>query len=366
MELEISENIADTTDAAAAAGDTNEAVIETSTDAVETAPEQESSENKVEAKQEPPEHFREGYARLEKDVNEKYKPVVSKVDALGGVAVLDAIEPLLKLTMDESIGADEAVATLKQSILPQHLESLAWAALDNPDTQRVILQDPDVLQAISQQLFSGKSIEEVQAALANSVDDDVDPELAAVRKQLSERDARDKAAQEAQESQAANQRVEELQNRFFENTCNEVLKQFNFNAPEGASEADKKAMNDSVIDLKYAAQGRFLSEHAQDYGRIQELHAKGLGTQARIAETRLQNMWQATLIQTAERFSQQVASQSAAKKAEQQAKINGVNPDISGGNVTSSETQKSERYDLNDPNWLQNFMTEFKREAAGR
>jgi hypothetical protein len=327
---------------------------------------QEGSEKVDSSVKEPPEHFRRGYEALEKDVNEKYKPLSEKVASYGGIEVIEAMKPLLELATNENVEPETVVSTLRSTLLPQHLEAVAWAALDNPETQRVILEDPDVLTAISQKLFNGRSIEDVQNALALSDDSDIDPELAAVKKQLAERDARDRQAAESAAATQANQRVTELQDRFFEKTCDGVLNQFSLVAPNGASDTDKQVYSDAVTDLKYAAQGRFLAEHANDYMRIQEMYARGLQSQAKIAETRLQNAWQATLIKTAERYSQQLKARTDAVKADLKAKTEGVRPDVSGGNVENSSSNKQERYDLNDPNWLTKFLAEFKQEAANR
>lgn len=365
MELENTAVSAESASDNPAAG--GEQIAEVENQPLESQVQSQEGTEKVETSKEPPEHFREGYKALEKDVNEKYKPIYDKVDSYGGIEVIDAMKPLLELATNENVEPETVVSTLREALLPQHLEAVAWAALDNPETQKVILEDPDVLKAISEKLFQGRSIEDVQNALALATsEEETNPELAALKRSLAERDARDKAeAQRVQNSQAQ-QRVNELEQHFFEKTSDSVLNQFSLVAPDGASDTDKQAYTDAVTDLKYAAQGRFLAEHASDYMRIQEMYAKGLQSQAKIAETRLQNAWQATLIKTAERYSQQLKARNVAVKAELKAKTDGVRPDVSGGNIDSSSSGKQERYDLNDPNWLNKFMDEFRRDAANR
>lgn len=311
-----------------------------------------------------PKHFREGYEALEKDVKEKYKPIAEAVDALGGIEVVNALKPLAELTLNENADAATVISTLKEVLLPQHLESVAWAAIDNPDTQEVILSDPEVLQVISNKFFGGKSIEEVQSLMESlGADDETDPRLSEALGKLTAYERAQKEEEARTQQAAAEQRVNDLQKRFYVDTAEAVVKQFNLTAPEGASPEDKQLFEDTVEDVRFAAQGRFLKDNAGEYMQIQDMYAKGHVTQARVAEARLQNKWQATLIKTAERHSLQLQAMSASRKAQQQAKVAETRPDLTG-NVPNTETKKSEQYDLNDPNWLQNFLSEFKADAA--
>jgi hypothetical protein len=143
------------------------------------------------------------------------------------------------------------------------------------------------------------------------------------------------------------------------------VKQFNLVAPEGSSPEDKQLFEDTVSDVRFAAQGRFLQTNYQEYAQIQDMYAKGHVTQARVAEARLQNKWQATLIQTAERHSKQLQAMSASRKQEQQAKVANTRPDLSG-NVPHTEKKAESAYNLDDPNFLENFLREFKADAASR
>lgn len=313
-----------------------------------------------------PEHFRKGYEALEKDVKEKYKPLAEAVEQLGGPQVLEALKPIAELMMNEAADQATVVNTLKESLLPQHLEALAWAALDSPATQTVILDDPDVRQVIADKFFDGRSIEEVQASLEGiPADDDLDPETARMRQELNTLKNADKQQREQEETRQRQLRTQELEKRFFVDTAADVVRQFNLAAPEGASEADKQMFSDTVEDFQYSAQGRFLKDNYRAYEHIQDLYAKGLATQARIGEAQLHNKWQATLIKTAERFSKKLQAYSEAATLKQEQKAQGVRPDVTG-NVPNTQTEKPKQYDLTDPNWLNDFLGEFKREAAAR
>lgn len=328
---------------------------------------QEGTEEKTEDKtQQLPEHFRKGYEALEKDVNEKYKPVAKVVDELGGIEVVKALAPLAELIANEDADQAQVIETLKQTLLPQHLEALAWASLDNPETQAVVLEDPEVLQVLSDKFFNGKSISEVQAALQFAVEaEDEDPEKAELRKQLKAVNDEKKSEQDRVTAKASEDRVNDLQKRFFMDTADEVVKQFNLAAPDGATEADRQMFTDTVDDLRFAAQGRFLHENQQEYLKIQDMYARGLGSQARVIEARLHNKWQATLIKTAERMSNNLKDIANARQSNQQAKVQGVRPDVNG-NAGQTQQVEEERYDLNDPNWLQNFQEQFRQERVRR
>lgn len=313
-----------------------------------------------------PKHFREGYDALAKDVKEKYKPVMDEVDLLGGVEVLRALKPLADLALNADASAADVVRTLKEVMLPQHMEAVAWSALDNPATQEVIMNDPDVQQAISDRFFQGRSLEEVQSMMeVLGAEEESDPEKAEMKKQLASinESQRTEAARKQQEE--ANRRTDDLQKRFYVDTAEEVLKRFNMVAPEGASAEDKQLFENTVEDIRYAAQGRFLNEHSGEYMQIHDMYAKGLVTQARVAEARLHNTWQATLIRTAERHSKQLQAMSASRKSEQQAKVANTRPDVSG-NAPNEAKPNQTQYDLSDPNWLDGFLADFKREAALR
>ena len=331
----------------------------------------ESKEIQIEAGQErqaetevkpEPKHFREGYEALERDVKQ-YKPIADAVNELGGLEVIKALKPLADMALDESIDPDIVVKTLQETLLPQHLEAVAWAAIDNPESQAALLADPDIRQVISDRLFNGRSIEDVQAALEVLAEEDVDPETLRLRQELNQFKSQQQQIKEQQEFSASQGRVNELQKRFFMDTADEVVKQLNMVAPVGATDEDKKLFEDTIVDMRYAAQGRFLTENQDAYLQIQDMYAKGFVTQARVSEARLHNKWQATLIKTAERASKQLQSRIETVKNAQQARTQNIRPDVTG-NTPKSEVKGQERYDLNDPNCLNNFLEEFKREAA--
>jgi hypothetical protein len=325
---------------------------------------QEGAEEGTDKTPQPPEHFRKGYESLEKDVKEKYKPVVDAVEQMGGIDLLKAIAPLAEIAIDENADPATVVKTFRETFLPQHMEAIAWAALDDPSTQEIILNDPDVLDTISQKLFNGKSISDVQAALEFAVEaDEIDPEKAQLRKQLADIETSKKAEKEREAAQASDTRINEFQKRFFVDTADEVVGQFNLVAPDGASEEDKQRFSNTVEDIRYAAQGRFLAENQQAYLQIQEMVAKGFVTQARSAEARLHNKWTATLLKTAERHSKQLRDAVEYTKSSQQTKVQGVRPDVSG-NAGQPQVKKDEQYDLNDPDFLTKFMAQFKADAA--
>jgi hypothetical protein len=310
-----------------------------------------------------PSNFRDGYKSLETDVK-KYKPVVDAVEQMGGIDLLKAIAPLAEIAIDENADPATVVKTFRETFLPQHMEAIAWAALDDPSTQEIILNDPDVLDTISQKLFNGKSISDVQAALEFAVEaDEIDPEKAQLRKQLADIETSKKAEKEREAAQASDTRINEFQKRFFVDTADEVVGQFNLVAPDGASEEDKQRFSNTVEDIRYAAQGRFLAENQQAYLQIQEMVAKGFVTQARSAEARLHNKWTATLLKTAERHSKQLRDAVEYTKSSQQTKVQGVRPDVSG-NAGQPQVKKDEQYDLNDPDFLTKFMAQFKADAA--
>ncbi len=313
-----------------------------------------------------PKHFREGYEALERDVKEKYKPVMDVVDALGGIEVLNALKPLADLALNADADAADVVKTLKEVMLPQHMEAVAWSALDNPATQEVIMNDPDVQQAISDRFFSGKSIEEVQSLMETlGAEEELDPEKAEMKRQIAAINAA-KTSEEAQKQQTeATQRTQDLEKRFYVDTAEEVLKRFNLVAPDGASAEDKQLFENTVEDIRYAAQGRFLKDNANEYMQIHNMYAKGLITQARVAEARLQNKWQSALIRTAERHSKQLQAVSASRKVEQQQKVANTRPDVTG-NAPNEAKPNQEQYDLNSPDFLEQFLKDFKATAASR
>lgn len=330
-------------------------------DETQEQPEEKAEESEESQDDKLPANFRDGYKALEADVK-KYKPLAQAVEDLGGLEVIEAIKPLAELLSEETDAA-QVVRTLQEFLPPQHLESVVWSALDNAETQQVVLNDPDVRQIICDTFFEGRSIEEIQDLMSLAPDESLDPETAQLRQELTAIKSTQQKERDQLEAQAAQTRTQDLEKRFFVDTAEDVVKQFNLVAPEGANEADKQAILDTVEDLRFAAQGRFLAENSQAYLQIQDMYAKGLGSQARIAEARLHSKWQATLIKTAERQSQRLQAYSEANKLKQEQKTKQVRPDVSGRVEGKPET-KQEAYDPSDPDFLTKFMADFKRDAG--
>jgi len=319
------------------------------------------------ADKEPPEHFRKGYEALERDVKEKYKPVAEAVDKLGGLAVINALEPLAKVILDPDADPDLVVKTMQEAFLPEHVEALAWSALDNPNVQEIILNDPEVRKNISEKLFNGMSIEDVQAAVAfHETESETDPEKLQLKADLKKIQDAQNAATAQETAKASEARVVEFQKRFFEDTAEEVVKQFSLSPAADASEVEKQMFNDTIEDLRYAAQGRFLANHVKDYMQIADMVSKGLTSQARAAEARLHNKWQAVLIQTAERQNKQLRALVESSKAEQITKAKNIRPDVTAGNAGNQVAKQEAAYDPSDPDFLTKFMEDFKRDLATR
>jgi hypothetical protein len=228
------------------------------------------------------------------------------------------------------------------------------------------LNDADVQKVIADKFFGGKSIEEVQSIMeVLGAEEETDPEKAELKKQLAAIANTQKSETYRLQQAEATRRTDDLQKRFYVDTAEEVMKRFSLVAPDGASAEDKQLFENTVEDIRYAAQGRFLKDNANEYMQIHDMYANGLVTQARVAEARLQNKWQATLIRTAERHSKQLQAVSASRKTEQQQKVANTRPDVSG-NVPNNTKTHQEQYDLSDPDFLAKFLADFKKDAAIR
>src|ERR1041385_4045874 len=99
-----------------------------------------------------------GNTVAENEVEHSAQTIDSIVESLGGPVVA---EHLVALLSEDA----EPVETLTNILPHESIESLVWTALDNPQTQAVVLEDPQVREAIAQHLFNGYSIEDVQRAL---------------------------------------------------------------------------------------------------------------------------------------------------------------------------------------------------------
>lgn len=320
-----------------------------------------------------PQNFRDHLKELESDIKVKYKPAMAGLESVAtelygasapedvqaAIQTVQALAPAIKtLTSDTSSQAD-VVAAVQQLLPPEHVEAVAWAALNDPATQEVIFSDPEVLQTISERLFGGKSLAEVQALLANAPETEVDPEKDAWRKEQSDFKAEQARIKAENTQRIAQEKSTQLLTRFFETPAQTVIADdFKLVAPEGASEADKQLFADTAEDIRYAAQGRFLKANMDAYMRIDNLYRQGKEVPAHALEIQLANKYHATLIKTAERHANLLKSRSVATVNDQQAKINGVRPDVTGS-VEGNGNKAEERWDLNAPDFAQKFAASF-------
>jgi len=348
-------------------------------DATEAAPVTQESVEKVEETQETkpeddprvPQQLRDHLKGLEKDLK-AYKPAYTGLekaaqelygtttpeDIQSTIATVQALAPQLKVLTDPSSPTANVVSTLQSMLPAEHIEGLAWAALNDPGNRSVFLSDPEVLKAISDELLEGRSIEEIQSILANAPETEIDPEREAWRReQQAFRTERQREISERNQ-RAANERSAQLANRFFEEPTKRILAEdFKLVAPEGANEADKQLFADTAEDIGYIAQARFAKENMAAYMQIDNLYKQGNMAAAQAAEIRLQNRYHATLIKTAERHVNLLKSRSVATLNGQQDKINGVRPDVTGS-VEQGE-KKEERWDIDAPDFAQKFAASF-------
>jgi len=279
-------------------------------------------------------------------------------DIQAAMQTIQALAPSIKVLTDPNAAQADVVSTLQRMLPPEHVEALVWAGLNDPRSHEFIFSDPEVLQTISERLFDGRSIEDVQNVLANATETDFDPATTELRKELAS--IRAEKAREISEKQtmASQKASEDLLSRFFEAPAQTVIAEdFKLVAPEGASEADKQLFADTAEDIRYAAQGRFLKANMDAYMQIDSLYRKGMVVQAQAAEIRLANRYHATLIKTAERHANLLKSRSVATVNGQQAKINGVRPDVTGS-VEQGE-KPVERWDIDAPDFAQKFAASF-------
>ncbi len=249
----------------------------------------------------------------------------------------DTPEPTAKAEFDltTALGGPEAVQALAEvlnnpdadltHILPaKAIESVVWAALENPVTQQTVLSDPEVRSAISRELLNGYSIEDIQQLLSQYGPGTFpDPEV---------------YAEQLRESE---QRVQQFQHDFFVSPVDETLKDMGIDA----------GRVEEISDALTIAQARFLRNHHDEYLRVQSLVESGLASQARLPQARLANAWQGTLLKQLEKLKS--ASTSATKKSATK-------------EVESDKPVTAEAYDLLDPNWITRFTDEFRQERKAR
>ncbi len=352
------------------------ATQELASDASSTQEQSQTQEAKPEAQDDPADSkdvkaVRDWGRSLEKDIKGKFQPIYAGIektasdlfgsaspeDIKATIQTVQAAAPLLKVVLDPQASGNDVVTALRQALPSEHLESVAWAALNDPATQDVIFSDPEVLQTISEKLFDGRSLEDVKALLADAPT--LDPEREAWRKEQSDFKAEQVRARTETAQQVAQKQSTDLLARFFETPAQRVIADdFKLVAPEGASDADKQLFADTAEDIRYAAQGRFLKANMDAYMQIDALYRAGKGLQAQAAEIRLQNRYEATLIKTAERHANLLKSRSAATVNGQQTKINGVRPDVKGS-VEGNGHKAEERWDIDAPDFAQKFAASF-------
>src|SRR5262249_55406079 len=151
------------------------------------------------------------------------------------IQTVTALAPQLKVLTDPMATSDNVVNTLQHMLPAEHIETLAWAALNDPATQQVIFDDPEVIQAIEQRYFQGRSLDEVQQILAD-VPGDIDPATANLRREVAAmRAEKDREVSQARDRAIA-ERTQGLMNRFFEMPAQQVIAgDFKLVAPEGAT-----------------------------------------------------------------------------------------------------------------------------------
>jgi hypothetical protein len=238
-------------------------------------------------------------------------------DEIGGAPVVEALTTLLN---DEN-------ADLTSVLHPSQIESVVWQALDSPANQELILQDPDVQRAIADAFFEGRDLQSVRELVDYWADVEVDQGYQQEREyQLAE--------SQAKEEQIAY----DLQERFFVETEQDIAERFHLTDPDVA---------EIRSDIRLAAQARFLSEHAEDYLQVQRMLAQGHSLQAQVAEARLNNQWQATLIKTAERLGK-------------------VRPQQQAPGLSKPAKAKGNGYDIGSNDWLSRFVSDFKQERLAR
>ena len=355
------------------ATETTEAQPEVTTEQPQESVEKAEETQEVKPEDDPrvPQQLRDHLKGLEKDLR-TYKPAYTGLekaatelfgtqnpeDIQATLETMKAAAPLLKVVLDTQSTPTQVVQALQNALPAEHMESVAWAALNDPATQAVIFDDPEVLKTISDKFFNGRSLEDVQALLESNPETEVDPEREAWRneqklfKQERERETSERNQRATQE------RTNQLMTRFFETPAQTVIAEdFKLVAPEGSSEADKQLFSDTAKDIRFAAQGRFLEENMDAYMQIQNLYSQGRGLQAQAAEIRLQNKYHATLIKVAERNANLLKSRSVSQVNGQQAKINGVRPDVTGS--VDGTTKTEEHFDIDAPDFAQKFAASF-------
>lgn len=267
-----------------------------------------------------------GNTVAENDPGHSPASVESIVESLGGPV---AAEHLAALLSEDA----EPVETLSKILPHESIESLVWTALDNPQTQAVVLEDPQVREAIAQHLFNGYSIEDVQRALDyyGVIDDPY------VLEDFAEHDAQQKEYREA-----CLMAEEDVRRTVFLNTGIEVAERFGLPSPE---------VDQTVSDACELTFNRFVKNNERDLTRLVEMYVtEGPTPRADLLSARLTNKFTASLIKQLERM----------PKAAALDKRQRTTP------ATNKRTEPTGSYDLNSNDWLASFVVDFKRERESR
>ena len=370
VNVESADSVAATDDTAN--GETTELTPEAPAEVVEKVETQETKPEDNPAESQDLKRVREWGQGLERDVREKFAPAYTGLertatalygaataeDVLAAAKTVETLAPQLKVLTDPAAASTEVLSTLKSMLPQEHMEALTWDALNNPANRQVIFDDPEVQSAIAEQYFNGRSIDEVLALLAQAPETESDPEREAWRREQNAFKAERQREASEKTQAAASQRSAELADRFFEQPTKRILAEdFKLVAPEGASEADKQLFADTAEDIGYVAQARFAKENMAAFMQIDQLYRQGRQVQAQAAEIRLANRYHATLIKTAERHVNLLKSRSAAVVSDQQGKINGVRPEVSGS--VDQGQRKEEAWDIDAPDFAQKFAASF-------
>jgi hypothetical protein len=238
--------------------------------------------------------------------------------------------------IEQKLGGPEALAALAEmisdpdaqleDILPADaVQDMVWRALENPASQDAILNDSDVRAEIERRFLFGHSIEDVQGLL-EQYDSPADA------------DQEQRLQQRTQDIQAGEDRVQNFQTDFFVAPVDQTI------ADMGIDASDTEAISDQLM----VAQAKFLRANHAEFIQVQGMHERGLVSQARIAQARLANKWQATLIK-------QLGS---LKKGSAPAKAKAA--------ATTDQPAKSTGVDISSDSFMTDFMADFKAERIKR
>lgn len=225
-------------------------------------------------------------------------------------------------TLADLLNAEDPTETLMAILPPDQLETFAYRVVDNAATQDLLLADPAIRQAISEKLFDGISIEDIQ--------DNILPYL-----ELSA-DSFERQQEREAESIAANERVLDFQETFFVGPVDQTIAALGINA------SNVEAIQDALM----LAQSKFLKANNAAYLQLQfTIEKYGRTDNTLLQEAILSNKWQAHLTKELQK----------------------LRPRSKAASVPSTRsTQESKSYDLGSNDWLSDFVKDFKNERIKR